>query len=76
MAEQQREAGRERIDLNDKAACERYLNYALQLSPKMRSERMWSRLKWKRRLGPRVWGLLAPLVERFRGKASASRPQP
>ncbi len=30
MAEQEREAGRERIDLNDKAACERWVEMHLK----------------------------------------------
>jgi glycosyltransferase involved in cell wall biosynthesis len=55
------------FDAGDDAACRRLLEYARQLLPEFASRREWSRLRWKRRLGVRVWGALRPLVERLRG---------
>jgi glycosyltransferase involved in cell wall biosynthesis len=54
------------FDRGDDAACGRLLDYALRLSPAVRAQPAWSRLRWKRRLGVRLWGVLGPLANRLR----------
>jgi hypothetical protein len=69
-------AASEAFDAGDEEACDRFLDYALKLNPGLRSQRIWSRLRWKRRLGCRLWGLVRPLMQRLRRrKAPAANPR-
>jgi glycosyltransferase involved in cell wall biosynthesis len=62
------------FDQGDAAACDRLLDFALRLSPDLPLQPAWGRLRWKRRLGVRVWGVLGPLADRLRGKAVSPGP--
>ncbi len=64
-------AASQAFDDGDAAGSRQLLDYALQLCPELASGREWSRLRWKRRLGPRAWRLLRPVVERLRGHKAA-----
>jgi hypothetical protein len=55
------------FDRGDTAACQELLGYARTLDPDLPAGQAWARLQRKRRLGPRVWSVLRPLVERLRG---------
>jgi hypothetical protein len=55
------------FDQGDDAACGRLLACALRLSPAVGAQPAWSRLRWKRRLGVYLWGILGPLAGRLRG---------
>ena len=59
------------FDRGDEAACEPLLRFALGLAPQLAGGRAWSRLRWKRRLGSRAWGVVRPWIERLRGRATA-----
>jgi glycosyltransferase involved in cell wall biosynthesis len=50
------------FDTGDLADCAEYLEFASEVYPPLCSWQAWSRLAWKRRLGPRVWTLLRPVV--------------
>jgi glycosyltransferase involved in cell wall biosynthesis len=54
------------FDRGDRARCEELLAYALKLAPGLTSRPVWSRFRWKRRLGPRLWSWLRPLADRLR----------
>jgi glycosyltransferase involved in cell wall biosynthesis len=56
------------FDRGNKAACRELLRLAVSLDPEVPRRPEWGRLRWKRCLGPRVWGVLRPLVDRLRGK--------
>jgi glycosyltransferase involved in cell wall biosynthesis len=71
LAEQAFWAASHAFDRRDGAACRRLLEYAAQLAPELAYEPAWSRLRWKRRLGTRVWSIVRPLVERMRGRPIA-----
>ena len=51
------------FERGDRASCDRLLEAAVRLFPEVKGERAWSRLRWKRRLGPR----LTLLLSRVRG---------
>ncbi len=76
LAEQAFWAASQAFDAGDEENCQRFLDYAVSLDPQIRSQRVWSRLRWKRRLGRRFWGLLRPLVEGFRGSNNAAAARP
>jgi len=57
------------FEQGDRAACNRHLCFARETCPELVSWPPWSRLRWKRLAGPRLWALLRPLVNRFRGRA-------
>jgi hypothetical protein len=42
------------------------LDLAVELDPAWPSRPAWRRFGWKRRLGPRVWHMLAPLAKHVR----------
>lgn len=60
------------FERGDVASCQQCLDYAVDLWPELASGKEWARLRWKRRLGPRAWNFLRPLIERLRG--SRRRP--
>jgi hypothetical protein len=50
----------------DQTACRTLLQFAASTDPSLPSQPQWSRLTWKRRVGPRVWEILSPLMARCR----------
>jgi glycosyltransferase involved in cell wall biosynthesis len=52
----------------DAESCRQFLGFALVLFPGLSSRPEWSRLRWKRRFGPRFWSVLGPAVRRMRGR--------
>jgi glycosyltransferase involved in cell wall biosynthesis len=56
------------FDQGDSKACRDLLAFASALVPAIQNRREWSRLRWKRRLGTKVWSVLRPLIERWRGR--------
>jgi glycosyltransferase involved in cell wall biosynthesis len=61
-------AASEAFDRGDLARCQKLLDYAVLLDPTLPSKAEWSRLRWKRRLGPRVWSVLRPLADCLRDR--------
>lgn len=74
LAEEAFWRGSKAFDRGDLALCEEYVAFAGQTCPALRSWRPWSLLRWKRRLGPRVCGVLRPLLSRLRGGPAAATP--
>jgi glycosyltransferase involved in cell wall biosynthesis len=66
LAEEALWAASSAFDRGDLACSERCLAYAERLSPRLCGEPMWARLQWKRCLGPWLWGVVRPLVQRLR----------
>ena len=50
------------FDVGDVRTCQQGLEYALALDPTLNQGRSWTRLAWKRRLGPRLWRAVRPVV--------------
>jgi glycosyltransferase involved in cell wall biosynthesis len=61
------------FERGDAAACTDMLRYACDVDPGIRSRPEWSRLRWKRLMGPVVWGTLRPLVDHLSRAASSLR---
>jgi glycosyltransferase involved in cell wall biosynthesis len=55
------------FERSNPALCEAALEYAAEADPSFRSRPEWSRLRWKRFIGPRAWSALRPVVELARG---------
>src|SRR4051794_16519660 len=51
--------------------CEALAHFAVSLSPRIAAERSWSRLVWKRRIGPRAFRLLDTLRSTVRARPAA-----
>ena len=60
-------AASQAFDQRNVAACHELLEYARLLDPELASRRIWTRFRWKQRMGPKVWSLFRPLADRFRG---------
>jgi hypothetical protein len=58
------------IDAGDARSCRELVAFAVGLDPGVRWRPAWSRLHWKRRMGPRVWSVVRPWVERLRGRVA------
>jgi hypothetical protein len=54
--------------------CEALAQFAVTLSPPIAAERNWSRLVWKRRIGPRVFRLLDNLRAAVRPRTAPIHP--
>jgi glycosyltransferase involved in cell wall biosynthesis len=63
------------IDEGDPRICRELLAFAVDVDPTVRSRPAWSRLRWKRRIGPRVWSVVRPWVERLRERRSTRAAQ-
>jgi hypothetical protein len=59
------------FDNGHQKACRDLLRFAVEIDPEIRRRPEWGRLRWKRCLGPRVWRVLRPLVDRLRGRRDA-----
>jgi glycosyltransferase involved in cell wall biosynthesis len=75
LADQAFWAASRAFDRGDERACRQCLRYALRLDPGLRDGRPWARLRWKRRLGPRLWGWVGPVLDRLRRAPSLLHPQ-
>lgn len=56
------------FDSGDVAGCEQFVELAAAIDPEMTELPQWSRLRWKRLVGPKVWSLIRPTVCRLRGR--------
>jgi glycosyltransferase involved in cell wall biosynthesis len=65
IAEESFWAASKAFDRGDDKGCQACLDYARGLCPALAERCAWSRLRWKRRLGPRVWGLLRSFLDRL-----------
>jgi glycosyltransferase involved in cell wall biosynthesis len=59
-------AGSKLFDMGDEAGCRQCLEFALETYPELRWHKEWSRLKWKRRLGIKLWSKLRHFIYRMR----------
>ncbi len=75
LADQAFWAASRAFDRGDLRACRRCLAYALRLDPGLPDGRPWARLRWKRRLGPRLWGWLGHVLDRLRRTLPPLHPQ-
>jgi glycosyltransferase involved in cell wall biosynthesis len=53
--------------------CRELLDFTTALDPKWRTRPEWARLQWKQRLGPDVWGMVRPVVDRLRTSDPGAR---
>jgi glycosyltransferase involved in cell wall biosynthesis len=56
------------FDHGDLGTCEAGLEFAQSICPAIREESCWMRFEWKRRIGPRAWRAIRPVVELLRGQ--------
>jgi glycosyltransferase involved in cell wall biosynthesis len=75
LAEQAFWAASRAFDRGDARSCRHCLDYALRLDPGLRDWPPWARLRWKQRLGPRLWRVVRPALERLRRAPSLLHPQ-
>ena len=61
--------GSQAFAMGDIEGCDRFINYAIELSPEIEQWPPWRRFRWKRRLGPSAWRMLEPFADRARGFA-------
>ncbi len=59
-------AGSQAFEDGDLARCEELIGFALETDPGLRSRPEWSRYRWKRRMGARLWKSVSSLLERPR----------
>ncbi|WP_422925465.1 glycosyltransferase [Singulisphaera sp. PoT] len=52
------------------SGCDAMLEFALEIAPELVAEPEWSRMRFKRRLGPRLWSTLRPVVGFLRPRSS------
>jgi glycosyltransferase involved in cell wall biosynthesis len=57
------------FEAGDLATCEAGLAFAQTTFPAIRNEACWVRFDWKRRLGPRTWRAIRPVVELLRNRS-------
>jgi hypothetical protein len=60
-------AANEAFETVELSRSEELIAFALETDPGLRSRPEWSRYRWKRRIGPRVWKAVSPLLDRLRG---------
>ena len=56
------------FEKGDLASCQEMLDFALDVNPELRNRPEYARLRWKRRVGPRVWSALRPIIDHVRGR--------
>jgi glycosyltransferase involved in cell wall biosynthesis len=66
LAEEAFWAASRAFDRGDLPSYEQCLDYAVRLNPGLPTWPPWGRLRWKRRLGPRLWSVSRLLLERLR----------
>ena len=50
------------FERGDLSSCQELLDFALDINPELRNRPEYARLRWKRRVGPRVWSALRPSI--------------
>jgi glycosyltransferase involved in cell wall biosynthesis len=60
------------FERGDTAACDRLLDLAVDCSSEITTTPEWGRMRWKRRLGPRVWTAAHAVVRRLHTPAAAA----
>jgi glycosyltransferase involved in cell wall biosynthesis len=71
LAEEAFWAASRAFDRGDLPSYEQCLDCAVRLNPELRTQPRWARLRWKRRMGPWLWGVVRPVLQLLR---RASRP--
>lgn len=61
------------FDRGSVARSRELLDFTTTLDPAWPSRPEWARLQWKHRLGPDVWGIVRPVVDRFRTSSTGAR---
>jgi len=64
------------FDRGDEPACRAFLLFAAATDPSLQSQRQWLRLALKRWLGTRVWGIVSPMIARWRGSSGRQNEPP
>jgi glycosyltransferase involved in cell wall biosynthesis len=54
------------FEYGDLSGCQELLDFALDIYPELGSQPECSRLRWKHRMGPRVWSALLPIIDCLR----------
>lgn len=63
------------FERGDLSSCQELLDFALDINPELRDRPEYTRLRWKRRVGPRVWSALRPINyvrNRLRAKSAST----
>ncbi len=60
------------FDRGHQANCQALLDYSLSLCPDLAASSQWSRLSWKRRMGPQLWSWVRPVIDKLRAKPSTT----
>ena len=50
------------------SCCQETLDFALDINPELRNRPEYARLRWKLRVGPRVWSALRPIYDIMHGR--------
>lgn len=64
------------LEQGDQDVCEEFYRLAVELNPAVRKWPLWSRLRMKRLLGPRLWSLVRATKERLNKLAFPGRTGP
>lgn len=59
------------FERGDEAGCQQCLDHARLWCPDLIDGKAWARLRWKRRIGPRLWNLLRYIVDPLRSRNTA-----
>jgi len=59
------------FDRGDQTGCQQCLDYALLCCPDLIDSKEWARLRWKRRIGTRLWNLFRYIVDPLRSRNTA-----
>jgi glycosyltransferase involved in cell wall biosynthesis len=59
------------FDRRDETGCQHCLDHALLWCPDLIDSKEWTRLRWKRRIGPRLWNLLRYIMDPLRSRNTA-----
>jgi glycosyltransferase involved in cell wall biosynthesis len=72
LAEQSFWEASRRVDSGLSKSVDELLDYAKELDPQIVGRGTWTRLSWKRRLGPRGWRIVRPWMDCLRGKKKSA----
>jgi len=57
-------------------SCKAMLDFALELDHDLQLEPEWTRMRWKQRMGPKLWSAVRPVLQRVRPKLQRPSAQP